>query len=151
MSKYSTWLKALENHTDAQVKYDYVRLLIMGLEHPVPVCPFNDFPPNVIDPVDGDWLEKARDIFQRGDPSCHPTVLNPPVITAVSDDKRQFAAYQSIPNTGIQCFYARSDDEPLQEWSYKFQSLSVPPENWVQAMPLDWERSLAGIRRKYRR
>lgn len=146
ISKYSSWLKTLRNHPNAELKYDYVKLLIMGLNHPVSVCPFNEYPPAVIDPIEGDWIVRARNVFQLGDPSCQGIVLNPPVITAVSDDKRQFAAYQKIPNGGLQCFYAQSD-EPLYDWYFKFNSLSVPPENASHAIPLDWERSLAGIRK----
>ncbi|XP_026814213.1 uncharacterized protein LOC113554498 [Rhopalosiphum maidis] len=143
-SKYSSWLKALRRHSNATVKYDYVKLLVMGLNHPVPVCPFNDYPPAVIEPLEGEWIVNARNIFYNGDPSCRPTVLNPPIVTAVSDDKRQFAAYQKIPNAGLQCYYAQSD-EPLYEWFFKHKSLSIPPDNAVHAIPLDWERSLAGI------
>lgn len=118
----------------------------MGLNHPVAVCPFNEYPPAVIEPIGGDWIVKARNIFQHGDPFCQKTVLNPPVITAVSDDRKQFAAYQKIPNGGLQCFYAQSD-EPLYDWFFKYNSLSIPPDNASQAISLDWERSLAGIRK----
>ncbi|CAI6354550.1 unnamed protein product [Macrosiphum euphorbiae] len=144
VSKYSTWLKKLRKHPNETLKYDYVKLLVMGLNHPVPVCPFNEYPPDVIEPLEGEWIVNARKIFYNGDPSCRPIILNPPIMTAVSDDKRQFAAYQEIPNAGLQCYYAQSD-EPLYEWFFKHDSLSIPPENPVQAIPLDWERSLAGI------
>ncbi|XP_003240416.1 uncharacterized protein LOC100571758 [Acyrthosiphon pisum] len=144
VSKYSTWLKKLRKHPNETLKYDYVKLLVMGLNHPVPVCPFNEYPPDVIEPLEGEWIVNARNIFYNGDPSCRPIVLNPPIMTAVSDDKCQFAAYQEIPNAGLQCYYAQSD-EPLYEWFFKHDSLSIPPENPVQAIPLDWERSLAGI------
>jgi len=144
VSKYSTWLNKLKKLSNDTLKYDYVKLLVMGLNHPVPVCPFNDYPPDVIEPLEGEWIVNARNMFYNSDPSCRPIVSNPPVVTAVSDDKCQFAAYQEIPNTGLQCFYAQSD-EPLYEWFFKHGSLSVPPENAVQAIPLDWERSLAGI------
>ncbi|XP_060882112.1 uncharacterized protein LOC132953788 [Metopolophium dirhodum] len=144
VSKYSTWLNKLRKHPNETLKYDYVKLLVMGLNHPVPVCPFNEYPPDVIEPLEGEWIVNARNIFYNGDPSCRPIILNPPIMTAVSDDKRQFAAYQEIPNAGLQCYYAQSD-EPLYEWFFKHDSLSIPPENPVQAIPLDWERSLAGI------
>lgn len=84
---------------------------------------------------------------QDTDPACQrPISLNPPVVTAVSNDRRQFAAYQTIPNVGLQVFYAQSD-EPLYEWFFKQGSPSTQPDSASQAKSLDWERSLAGIRK----
>jgi hypothetical protein len=128
------------------VKCDYVKLLIMGLEYGVPVYPFNEFPPDHIEPIEGEWVAKARDIFCSNNSFSRPTVLNPAIATSVSDDKRQFAAYQTIPGAGLQCYYAQSD-QPLHEWFFKSDSMLKQPTNAVQAIPLDWERSLAGIRR----
>lgn len=144
--KYSSWLKALRKLSDNRVKCDYVKLLVMGLENPVSVYPFNDFPPDFIEPIEGEWIARARDIFGSDDPSSRPPLLNPAISTSVSDDKRQFAAYQTIPGVGLQCYYAQSD-EPLHEWSFKSESMLKKPENATHAIPLDWERSLAGIRR----
>lgn len=146
ISKYSTWLSALRSHPNEELKYNYIKLLIMGLDHPEQVYPFNEYPPAKIEPIDvNDWLTAAKNIF-FDNPSFQPTVSNPSVVTAVSDDKCQFAAYQTIPKVGIQCYYAQSDD-PLQNWLFKYNSLSVAPTNPIHAIPLDWERSLAGIRR----
>lgn len=66
ISKYSTWLDTLRRHKDARIRYDYVRLLILGLEQPMPtsVCPFNDYPPEKIEPLVGDdWTAAARHMF----------------------------------------------------------------------------------------
>lgn len=148
IAKYSTWLDALRKHPDAKLRYDYVKLLVMGLEHPVSVCPFNDYPPAAIEPLDCGWTETVRNVFSDRDDEpgpCRPAVLNPPVVTAVSDDRRRFAAYQKVPGAGVQVFYAQSDD-PLYEWFFKRGSASTQPDHPVQARSLDWERSLAGIR-----
>lgn len=146
ISKYSTWLKALRDHPNLELKYDYIKLLIMGLDHTEQVSPFNEYPPAVIDPIEGgDWQTMAKNTFFNSHLTDRPTIPNPPVVTAVSDDKCQFAAYQMIPNFGMQCYYAQSDD-PLYEWRFKYNSLSVAPAKPIHAIPLDWERSLAGIK-----
>ncbi|VVC41728.1 Hypothetical protein CINCED_3A020198 [Cinara cedri] len=146
IAKYSRWLEVLRNHTNMELKYNYIKMLIMGLDHPEQVYPFNEYPPARIDPFEGsDWSTIARDIFFNNR-TFQLTVPNPPVVTAVSDDKRQFAAYQTIPKVGMQCYYAQSDD-PLYEWRFKYNSLSIAPPKPIHAIPLDWERSLAGIRK----
>lgn len=146
VSKYSTWLTALRSHPNAELKNDYVKLLVMGLDHPGQVYLFDEYPPAVIEPVEGgDWTAKARNVFFNV--QCpRPVTANPPVVTAVSDDRRQFAAYQAVPKTGMQFYYAQSDD-PLYLWYFKNNSASVPPADPLHAIPLDWERSLAGIRK----
>lgn len=146
VSKYSTWLKALQSNPNDKLRYDYVRLLIIGLDHHIQVYPFTEFPPDAIEPIEvDDWPTKAKTIFFNS-VALQPAVPNPPVMTAVSEDKRQFAAYQTIPSVGMQCYYAQSDD-PLYDWSFKSNSISVAPAKPLHAIPLDWERSLAGIRR----
>lgn len=144
-SKYSTWLSALKANPDDGLKHDYVRLLVMGLNNPVPVCPFNEYPPEEIEPLDGDWMDVSRNMFARD--NCRPETVNPPIMTAVSDDRCEFAACQRLARAaGVQCFYARSD-EPLYEWNFKYDSTANPPDEAARARPLDWERSLAGIRK----
>ncbi|XP_050444024.1 uncharacterized protein LOC126847689 [Adelges cooleyi] len=144
-SKYSTWLKALKNHTNNETKRAYVKLLVMSLQHPESVCPFNEYPPAVIDPLDCTLMDKAITIIQSADPSCKGVVLNPPVISAVSEDRCQYAASQVVPKVGIQCYYARAD-YPLSDWNFSYASTKPPKP--MHASPLDWERSLAGIFRK---
>ncbi|XP_050528073.1 uncharacterized protein LOC126898175 [Daktulosphaira vitifoliae] len=147
-SKYSTWLKSLRNHENINTGVDYVRLMVMALQHPEPVCPFNDYPPADIDPLDCDPMEKARRIVRQHDGvSCVPPFSNPPVVSAVSEDRRQYAAYQTVPNAGVQCYYVRAD-EPMSGWN--FPSTISKPDNPMHAGPLDWERSLAGILKKPR-
>lgn len=62
--------------------------------------------------------------------------------TAVSHDVRQYASCQLIPNVGVQCYYAFSD-EPLYNWSIP-QQVSIPSRG-SHARDNDWERALAGI------
>lgn len=52
MSVSSSWLKALEGMNDKNVRNDYIKLLVMTLQHPEPLCPFKDFPPDSIDPLE---------------------------------------------------------------------------------------------------
>lgn len=69
-------------------------------------------------------------------------VYNPSVATAVSHDKCQYASCQVIPNVGVQCYFAYSDD-PIYYWSLPSQ-ITVP-ERGPHATDLDWERATAGI------
>lgn len=147
ISKYSTWFSVVRKNPNVKLKYDYIKLLLMGLNHPVSVCPFNYYPPPVIAPIDGDWIQRAREIFFLDDDlSCQPIVMNPPVFSSVSDDTRQIAAYQTLSNVGIQCYYARSD-EPLYEWYFNPDFSSKMPIDPVHTKPLDWERYLSGIQK----
>jgi len=66
----------------------------------------------------------------------------PTISTAMSNDKRQYASYQVIPNVGVQCYYAFSD-EPMYNWNLSSQ-VSVP-KGGPHATDTDWERALAGI------
>jgi len=66
----------------------------------------------------------------------------PTISTAMSNDKRQYASYQVIPNVGVQCYYAFSD-EPMYNWSIPSQ-ITVP-KSGPHATDIDWERALAGI------
>jgi len=66
----------------------------------------------------------------------------PTISTAMSYDKRQYASYQVIPNVGVQCYYAFSD-EPMFNWNLSSQ-ISVP-KGGPHATHIEWERSLAGI------
>lgn len=141
-SKYSTWLKALKDHKHSDTRQAYVKLLVMGLQHPDSVCPFNEYPPDVIDPLDCDLMDKAKSIIRSTDPVCKGVILNPPVMTVVSEDRCQYAASQVVPKVGIQCYFARAD-YPLSDWNFYLSSSK--PSNPMHAAPLDWERSLAGI------
>jgi len=69
----------------------------------------------------------------------------PTVSTAMSNDKRQYASYQIIPNVGVQCYYAFSD-EPIYNWAHSSQI--IIPKNGPHATDIDWERALAGIQSK---
>jgi len=66
----------------------------------------------------------------------------PPISTAMSNDKRQYASYQVIPNVGVQCYYAFSD-EPMYNWSISPQ-ITIP-KSGPHATDIEWERALAGI------
>lgn len=66
----------------------------------------------------------------------------PSISTAVSPNKCRYAACQVIPNVGVQCYYAYSDNH-LYSWSFPPQ-ISVPAEG-PHARDIDWERAMAGI------
>lgn len=124
-----------------------MKLLLMGLNHTKSVCPFNYYPPPIIAPIDGDWVERAREIFfQDNDSSCQPTILNPPIIASVSEDTCQIAAYQTFSNVGLQCYYAHSN-EPLYGWYFNPALAFNMVQDPVHAKSLDWERYLAGIQK----
>lgn len=67
---------------------------------------------------------------------------NPSINTAVSNDKCQYASCQVIPNVGVQCYYAFSE-EPMHSWSLPVQVSA--PKNGPHAKDLDWERAMAGM------
>lgn len=67
----------------------------------------------------------------------------PSMSTAVSNDKCQYASSHVIPNVGVQCFYAFSD-EPMYNWVLPTQV--TVPKNGPHAKDIEWERTLAGIR-----
>jgi hypothetical protein len=69
----------------------------------------------------------------------------PTISTAMSNNKCQYAAYQIIPNTGVQCYYAFSD-EPMYNWS--LSSKIKVPNSGPHATDIEWERALAGIKLK---
>jgi len=69
-------------------------------------------------------------------------VTFPTINTAMSNDKRQYASYQVIPNVGVQCYYAFSD-EPMYNWS--ISPLISVPKSGPHATHVEWERALAGI------
>lgn len=66
----------------------------------------------------------------------------PSISTAVSQDKCRYASYQVIPNVGVQCYYAYSDDH-LYNWNLPPQ-ISAPKDG-PHARDIDWERAVAGI------
>jgi len=72
-------------------------------------------------------------------------VTYPTISTAMSNDKRQYASYQVIPNVGVQCYYAFSD-EPMYNWTLSSQ-ITVP-KSGPHATDIDWERAVAGIQPK---
>lgn len=67
----------------------------------------------------------------------------PSMSTAVSTDRCQYASCHVIPNVGVQCFYAFSD-EPMYNWILPTQ-ITVP-KNGPHAKDIEWERTLAGLR-----
>lgn len=67
---------------------------------------------------------------------------NPTISTAVSHDRCQYAACQYIPDSGVQCYFAYSDD-PIYYWLLPPQ-ITVPAQG-PHATDLDWERTMAGI------
>lgn len=52
ISTFSYWLKALSQMQDKEVRNDYIKLMTLALQHPEPVCPFKDPPPEKIDPLE---------------------------------------------------------------------------------------------------
>lgn len=66
----------------------------------------------------------------------------PSISTAVSRDKCRYAACQVIPNVGVQCYYAYSDDH-MYNWNLPPQ-ISLPREG-PHARDIDWERVTAGV------
>lgn len=67
---------------------------------------------------------------------------DPPMSVAVSNDKRQYASSQVIPNVGVQCYFAYSDDH-IYNWTLPPQ-INIP-KGGPHARHVDWERSMAGI------
>lgn len=67
----------------------------------------------------------------------------PTISTTLSNDKRQYASYQVIPNVGVQCYYAFSD-VPMYNWSISSQV--TVPKSGPHATDIEWERALAGIK-----
>lgn len=98
-------------------------------------------------------FEKAKKLRQGdGTATCvgfneadNPRQPYPTISTAVSQDKRQYAACQVIPNVGVQCYYAFSDDH-LYNWTIP-SAISVPASG-PHTRDVDWERAMAGIHSK---
>lgn len=94
-------------------------------------------------------IEMARK-YRKGDGNAtcigkneiEPETSNPKISTAVSHDKRRYASCQVIPNFGVQCYYAFSEDH-LFNWTLPPQ-ITVPKEG-PHAKDFDWERAMAGI------
>lgn len=82
---------------------------------------------------------------KEGTATCivnEPEEVYPSMSTAVSNDKCQYASSHVIPNVGVQCFYAYSD-EPLYNWLLPGQ-ITIP-KSGPHAKDIEWERALAGI------
>lgn len=85
------------------------------------------------------YLQKEGDAFCE---ELESEDERPPTTTAVSSDNCQYASYQVIPNVGVQCYYAYSDDN-IYHWSLP-PEINVPTDG-PHAMDIEWERSFAGI------
>ncbi|XP_050435470.1 uncharacterized protein LOC126842499 [Adelges cooleyi] len=142
----SSWLSALEKVGNKDIRNSYIKLLVLALQHPEPMCPFKDLPPETIDPLEDEVFEMARKFMKKeGTATCsndYKDSANPTIETAVSHDTCTYAASQVIPNVGTQCYFATSN-ESIHEWSIPPQ-LSIPKEH-MHARSLDWERTAAGI------
>eukprot|EP00102_Acyrthosiphon_pisum_P027000 XP_016664210.1 PREDICTED: uncharacterized protein LOC100572133 isoform X2 [Acyrthosiphon pisum] len=123
--------------------------MTLALQYPDPICPFKDPPPETIDPLENGVIEMARKFLKKegtatciGDSEKDLKVHYPTISTAMSNDKCQYASYQVIPNVGVQCYYAFSD-EPMYNWNLSSQVSA--PKGGPHATGTDWERALAGI------
>ncbi|XP_060856135.1 uncharacterized protein LOC132933880 [Metopolophium dirhodum] len=145
----SSWLKVLEQNKNKFVRNEYIKLMTLALQYPEPICPFKDPPPETIDPLENGVIEMARKFLKKeGTATCignNEEETFPTISTAMSYDKRQYASYQVIPNVGVQCYYAFSD-EPMYNWNLSSQ-ISVP-KGGPHATDIEWERALAGIQLK---
>ncbi|XP_060845094.1 uncharacterized protein LOC132924680 [Rhopalosiphum padi] len=146
----SSWLKALEQNKNKTVRNEYIKLMTIALQYTEPICPFKDPPPEIIDPLENGVIEMARKFLKKegtatciGDNEYDIKDTNPTVSTAMSNDKCQYASYQVIPNVGVQCYYAFSD-EPMYNWSLSSQ-ITIP-KSGPHATDIEWERALAGIK-----
>lgn len=95
-------------------------------------------------------LEMSRRFLKKeGTATCvgdaeNPTKTSYPTInTAMSNDKCQYASYQVIPNVGVQCYYAFSD-EPMYNWTVNSNIITIP-KGGPHATDIEWERALAGV------
>jgi len=91
------------------------------------------------------FLKKEGTATCIGDNEKDLKVNYPTISTAMSNNKCQYASYQIIPNVGVQCYYAFSD-EPMYNWTLPSQ-ITVP-KSGPHATDTDWERALAGIQSK---
>lgn len=48
----SSWLKALEQKSNTSIRNEYIKLMVLALQHSEPMCPFKDPPPEIIDPLE---------------------------------------------------------------------------------------------------
>lgn len=55
----SSWLRALEEHTDKEIRLDYIKLMVLSLQYMESICPFKDPPPDTIDPLE-DGVKSER-------------------------------------------------------------------------------------------
>ncbi|KAL5236768.1 hypothetical protein ACI65C_004178 [Semiaphis heraclei] len=148
----ASWLKALEQNNNKVVRNEYIKLMTLALQYTEPICPFKDPPPKTIDPLENGVIEMARKFLKKegtatciGDNEKDLKFTYPTISTAMSNDKRQYASYQIIPNVGVQCYYAFSE-EPIYNWTHSSQT--IIPKNGPHATDIDWERALAGIQSK---
>lgn len=49
---FSHWLKTLKELKNKSLRNEYVKLMILALQHVKPMCPFKDPPPDVIEPLE---------------------------------------------------------------------------------------------------
>ncbi|XP_022175653.1 uncharacterized protein LOC111037408 [Myzus persicae] len=148
----ASWLKVLEQNKNKTIRNEYIKLMMLTLQYKEPICPFKDPPPETIDPLENGVIEMSRKFLKKegtatcvGDIEKDIKVTYPTISTAMSNDKRQYASYQVIPNVGVQCYYA-SSEEPMYTWTLPSQ-ITVP-KSGPHATDIDWERALAGIQPK---
>ncbi|XP_050061922.1 uncharacterized protein LOC114132101 isoform X2 [Aphis gossypii] len=149
-SVLSSWLKVLEQNKNKTVRNEYIKLMTLALQYTDPICPFKDPPPDTIDPLENGVIEMAKKFLNKegtatciGDNEYDIAETYPTISTAMSNNKCQYASYQVIPNVGVQCYYAFSD-EPMYNWS--LSSKIKIPKSGPHATDVEWERALAGIK-----
>lgn len=110
------------------------------------VEPFNVAPED----QSGQWknFEKAYsalDIHRAVKQRVLKDAYAPPYKVEISQNMKQFTAFQEIPFFGAHCFYASSVDERLEKWQ-NFNKLNVP-QKYIKALELEDQIEESPIKR----
>jgi hypothetical protein len=120
------WLSKF-NSASEEIKNQYLPIFVYCLQQKILVEPFKLAPadqtsqwPNFDKEYSMDDIRTSICIAKAYE------ILIPPYKIDMSQDMKEFAAYQEIPNFGAQFYFAISSD-PIKEWD-NFSKLKIPRE-----------------------
>nr|CAD7399291.1 unnamed protein product [Timema cristinae] len=119
----AAWLKKLQSIDDknlAGIRNNYIKLLLFSLQRRRLLGIFKKLPEQNKQlepfPDDASVLDMTRKFTELDitAPEKIQTII-PPYIVEVSSDLKEYAVAQEIPNFGVHCYFAVSN-EPISEW-----------------------------------
>ncbi|CAG2067580.1 unnamed protein product, partial [Timema podura] len=132
----AAWLKKLQSINDKNlsgIRNNYIKLLLFSLQRRRLLGIFKKLPDQNTQlepfPDDASVLDMTRKFTELDITAPEEIQASvPPYIVEVSSDLKEYAVAQEIPNFGVHCYFAVSND-PISEWDNAEKGLypRVPP------------------------